>query len=233
VVVVAIVVVGALQLLPRSAGPAAGATTVPGTRTAAGILVPLSGTNVALASGRSLGLANAPLKLIVWSDFQCPACKLFATTIEPDLIRDYVITGKLLLEYRDHTIIGPESQAAAAGARCADQQDRFWPYHDILFANQGAENSGSITPKRLGDMADAVGLDRAKFDACLPGQDLFNAIEGESAQGNARNKSTPALDFGTEVIAGSPPYAQLKVKIDSLLAALPAAPAPTSAPSGT
>src|SRR5206468_891933 len=121
-IVVAVVIIGAVQLLPRSSVGAA----APGTRTAAGILVPSSGTNTALASGRILGVATAPLTLTVWSDFQCPACQAFAKLIEPSLISDYVDTGRLLLVYRDHPIIGPESVAAASAARCADQQGRFW-----------------------------------------------------------------------------------------------------------
>src|SRR4051794_10018496 len=129
VLVVAILAIGALQFLPGSghSGPAA-----PGTRTAAGILVPATGTPESIAFGRSLGRPDAPVHLIVWSDFQCPACKAFADTNEPQLIRDYVTAGKLRLDYRDLVIIGPESAAAAAAARCADQQGKFWPYHDVL-----------------------------------------------------------------------------------------------------
>ncbi len=229
VLVVAVVAIGLLQLAPGSghSGPAA-----PGSTSAAGIFVPADGTPENIAFGRSLGRPDAPIHLVVWSDFQCPACKAFADTNEPQLIRDYVIPGKLRIDYRDLVIIGPESSAAAAAARCADQQSQFWPYHDVLFANQLPENSGGLGPKRLKDMADAIGLDRVKFDACLPSNDLFNQIQAESQQGQGRGNATPILDFGTVVIEGSPPYDSLKQTVDGLLAVAPSASATGASPSG-
>ncbi len=226
VLVVAVVGLIALQLLPGSGHSKAAA---PGTRTTVGILVPALGTDITSAQGRSLGRADAPLKLIVWSDYQCPACKNYSETIEPRLVTNYVNTGKLLIEYRDMVIIGPESQAAAAASRCADQQGQFWPYHDVLFANQAAENSGALTPNRLKDMADALGLDRTKFDACLPSTDLLSQIEVQTTEGRTRGKSTPTLDFGSRVIAGSPAYPELAKIVDELLAAA-GTPAASGAP---
>lgn len=213
--------------LPKGGGVAAAA---PGTTTAAGILVPASGTNTALAGSRTLGLPSAPVTMIVWSDFQCEACKLFATTILPQVVRDYVDTGKLLLAWRDHAIVGPELVAAASASRCADQQGRFWQFHDVLFANQGAPNTGSLSLQRLKDMADAIGLDRGKFDACLPAGDLFNAVTAETGQGDARGGDPPVLDFGTEVLNGSPSYPELKTRLGALIAAASAA---TPEPSGS
>jgi protein-disulfide isomerase len=216
VVIVAVLAIATLTLLQA---PTAGGAAQPGTRTAAGILVPTSGTPEALVTGRDIGMDGAPLTLTVWSDFQCPACRLFAQTIEPRLITEYVAPGKLRIQYRDFLIIGPESHSAAVGARCADRQGLFWPYHDVLFANQAAENSGALTAKRLVDMADAIGLARGDFEACVADDAMLEAAEAESRQGHARAQSTPTLDFGSFVFAGSPPYPQLTAKIDELLAA--------------
>jgi len=230
--VLAVAVIGliGLQFLPGSghSGPA-----IPGTRTAAGILVPAIGTQTNVAYGRTLGSPDAPVKLIVWSDFQCPACKNFAEGVEGRLITNYVVPGKLLVEYRDMVIIGPESEAAAAASRCADDQGKFWPYHDVLFANQAPENSGAITAGRLKDMADAIGLDRTKFDACLPRTDLLTQIQAETREGKTRGQSTPTLDFGTKVIAGSPGYDSLKTTIDELLVQAGAAGSASPAASGS
>ena len=230
VLVVAVVGLIALQFLPGSghSGPA-----VPGTRTSAGILVPAIGTPTNVAFGRSLGRPDAPVRLTVWSDFQCPACKSFAETVEGRLITNYVVPGKLRIDYRDLDIIGPESDAAAAAARCADDQGKFWQYHDVLFANQAAENSGAITPARLKDMADAIGLDRTKFDACLPSTDLLTKIQVETRDGKLRGQSTPTLDFGTQVIAGNPGYDSLKTTIDQLLVQAGAAGSASPAASGS
>lgn len=217
VLVLALVAIGVMQLSSSVSvtGPA-----VPGTRTAAGILVPVATRPAALVEGRAVGAATAPVHLIVWSDFQCPACRMFAQTIEPRLVADYVAGGQLQIEYRDLLVIGAESSTAAVASRCAERQGQFWPYHDVLFANQAAENSGALSTARLRDMADAVGMDRGNFDACLADGTLAGLVHAESAQGQVRGQSTPTLDFGSLVIAGSPPYAELKVKIDALLAAV-------------
>jgi protein-disulfide isomerase len=229
----ALLAVGALQLLPRSGPTGPTGPTKPGATSAAGILVPLNGTPTNIAFGRTLGRPDAPVRLIVWSDFQCADCKAFAQATLPQLISEYVTGGRLRIEFRDLALVGPESSAAAAAARCADQQDKFWPYHDVLFANQAAENSGQLGPKRLKEMADAIGLDRTKFDACLPSGDLFNAISAETKQGQARGSGAPILDFGTVVMEGSPPDDQLKQTIDTLLANAPSrAPSPSAGASG-
>jgi protein-disulfide isomerase len=214
-----VLLVGAVLIAAMQVGHTGGASgpAQPGTRTAAGILVPMSGTPQSLAVGRTLGRADAPVHLTVWSDFQCPACRVFVTSSEPRLVSEYVATGKLRLEYRDHIIIGPESLTAAAGARCADAQGKFWPYHDVLFANQAPENTGALTAKRLADMADAVGLDITKFGACVSDGSVLAAVQADSATGQTRGNSTPTLDFGSKVIVGAPPYEQLKATIEGLL----------------
>ena len=222
--------IGALQLLPSGSN---GGPAQPGTKTAAGILVPLVGTPANLTDGRSLGRADAPVKLIVWSDFQCPACRIFATQIKPSLTRDYVASGKLRLEYRDYILIGPQSTDLAAAARCADEQGAFWPFHNVTFANQGIERSGWATKGKIADLADAVGLNRPTFDACVASGVAAAAATAETATGRGRVTSTPTLDFGSQVIAGSPPYEQLVPIIDELLAAAAASGSAGSSPAAS
>lgn len=223
VVVLAVV---APRFLP---GQAHVAPAAPGTRTSAGILVPAVGTPTNVAFQRTLGRPDAPVRLIVWSDFQCPACRDFAENSLPRLIREFVVPGQLRIEFRDLAVVGPESAAAAVAARCADQQDRFWPYHDVLFANQATPETGQLAPPRLKAMADAIGLDRTQFDACLPSGDVFNSVEAETAQGKTRGNSAPILDFTSVVIEGSPPYDSLETTVEQLLAN---APTPAAAPTG-
>jgi protein-disulfide isomerase len=234
VLVVAIVAVAALQFLGGhgSSGPA-----VPGTRTSAGILVPAVGTPMQMADGRALGRVDAPLTLTVWSDFQCPNCKIFAEQTEGRIVTNYVNTGKLRLVYHDMDIIDPApgglSDSAATAARCADQQGKFWQYHDVLFANQGAENSGWTSRQGLDNMADAIGLDRTKFDRCLGDNDIFNAVRAETKQGLALGNGTPLLDFGSLQVPGARSYADLSVIIDKLLAGALASPGASASAGGS
>jgi protein-disulfide isomerase len=155
---------------------------------------PISTTPPALAHGRTLGSDSAPVKLEVYSDFQCPACLQFWTTIEPKVVADEVATGKAQLLYRDYTFIGPESLDAAVAARCADQQGKFWTYHDILYANQGRENSGAFSATRLTAMAQAVGLDMSTWTTCRSDASVSAAVQQETAAAQARGViGTPTL----------------------------------------
>jgi protein-disulfide isomerase len=227
-------VVFAVGYVVVNALPKTSAAGAPGSTTAAGIVVPPNGTNTVMAGSRSLGLLGAPVTLTLWSDFQSEPSKLFSTNILPQLVQDYVDTGKVLVVWHDLATAGPESVAAATAARCADQQGKFWPYHDVLFANQAPANTGTLSPQRLKDMADAVGLDRSKFDACLVSTDTFNAVNAETTQGSKAFGDPPVLDFGGgDVLNGSPAYPELKTKIDGLLAAAAAAPTPLPAETPT
>lgn len=87
--------------------------------------------------------------------------------MKPELVSQYVQTGKVKFEYRDFQFIGKESQRAAQGADCAAKQGRFWQFHDTLYANQQAENSGAITDGYLQAIARKMGLDLSRFNQCL------------------------------------------------------------------
>ncbi len=208
--VVGVLVIGALQLLPRENLPATAG---------ANIFVPADLPAADLVRGRALGRADAPVTLTIWSDFQCPACRLLAREVEPRLVSEYVATGKLRIEYRDLIVVGAESLAAAGASRCAEEQGRFWDYHGVLFANQLPENSGGITRERLLGMANALHLDEPAFASCLDGGHIATHVEAESATGRTRFTSTPTLDFGSLVIPGVPAWDKLSAQIDQLVAA--------------
>lgn len=119
------------------------------------------------ADGLNMGDPNAPVKVIEFSDFQCPVCKKFITENEPSIIKNYVETGKVYFTYSPFEVIGTESNDAAEAAYCAADQGKFWDYHDILFANQGAENSGQFVQRRLFAYADSIGLNADTFKSCF------------------------------------------------------------------
>lgn len=211
--------------------------------TVGSLISPLRPTPVSLVdptNPRALGQANAPVKVEIWSDFQCPACDAFATTIEPDLIDQYVATGKAYVVYRDLAFIDKgaadgESQQAAAAARCVG--DKFWPFHDYLFENQNktGENKGTFSPAFLASVADAVHADRSAYDACMANgaADMVAAVKAETAQGNAAGVSqTPTIALnGTLRQGGSEPMTTLGPAIDALIAA--ASPAPSASPAAS
>ena len=122
---------------------------------------------VDLASGYTLGDPDAPVDLQVWEDFQCPFCQRFTQQVEPYIVETYVKPGLVKLTFRDLAFLGDESHWAAVAASLAADQDKFWPFHDYLFANLQGENVGSFHLDRLLAMGEAAGLDMDTFRAGL------------------------------------------------------------------
>jgi protein-disulfide isomerase len=213
--------------------------------TVGSLLKPLRPTPTSLvdpANPRALGQASAPVTVEIWSDFQCPACDTFATTIEPDLISQYVATGKARLVFRDFAFIDKgaadgESQQSAAAARCAG--DKFWPFHDYLFENQNktGENMGTFSAAFLASVADAVGADRTAYDACMANgaADMVAAVKTETDQGSAVGvNQTPTIALnGTLLPGGAEPMSTLGPAIDALIAAGSPAPAASASPAAS
>ena len=124
------------------------------------------------AQGTAMGDPNAPVKIEVFEDFQCPACRDYTENIEPQIVQNDIATGKVYYVFRNYPFIDTnastkESHQAANAAMCAADQNRFWDYHDMLFANWNGENNGSFTDNRLKAFAENLGLDMNKFNTCF------------------------------------------------------------------
>jgi protein-disulfide isomerase len=155
--------------------------------------------------GRTMGVADAPVTVEVWADFQCPACGLLAREVEPLALRPLVEQGKVRVTYRDLAFLGEESLAAAVGGRFAAEQGRFWRYHDLVFANQDGENQGAFRTERLVAIAEAAGLDPEAFRRALTDPDLRAAVTAETSQGHALGvTSTPTLVIDGVAYPGVP-----------------------------
>jgi protein-disulfide isomerase len=110
-----------------------------------------------------LGDPKAPATLVEFADLQCPFCAQFARDALPGLLSQWVRPGRLRLDLRLVSIIGPDSRVAARMAGAAALQDRLWPFAELFFLNQGTENSGYVTTPFLSALAAATpGLDAGK-----------------------------------------------------------------------
>ncbi|NWG05312.1 MAG: thioredoxin domain-containing protein [Chloroflexi bacterium] len=128
----------------------------------------------------TMGDPNAPIELVVYSDFQCPYCERFFDETEPLLVQYYISTGKVRFVYRSAgnwvsdniaraTGATPktESRDAALAAYCAADQGKFWEMHDALFANNmDVEDRGSFSDRRLSAIAESVNLNMDDFQDC-------------------------------------------------------------------
>lgn len=194
---------------------------------ATALTTPASPTPVTLADGRTLGRADAPVTLEVWTDFQCPICGEFARTIEPALVSTHVMPGTLRIVHHDAAFQGAkstsaydESVEAAAGARCAADQGGYWPFQDWAFANQAGENKGGFAAPRLTAIASAAGLDTTTWKACVAtGQQQAAArAETDAALASGTN-ATPTMSINGQMIVGLRSAQALSALIDAAAAA--------------
>lgn len=211
---IGLVVVAAIAL-GSGIGPGSGPSA------SGGLTEPAHLTPTDLASGASLGSASAPVTLDLYEDFQCPVCGRFATTELPQLVTDFVRPGTLRITTHDLEFLDrgtTESLDTASAAYCAAQQNRYWPLHDWLYANQAGENLGGFGPDRLRSIETAAGLDLTKLDSCLASGTAATSVRTLTQQTlNSGITVTPTLILnGSQKIAGLPTYEQLATLIRSL-----------------
>ena len=114
-----------------------------------------------------LGDSNAPITLVEFGDYQCHYCHVFFDSIEENIIKNYVETGKVKMIFKDYNIIGEDSIKASQGAHCANDQGLFWEYHDILYSNWTGENNGWASSENLAIFAQQIDLNMDKWSECM------------------------------------------------------------------
>ena len=155
----------------------------------------------------SMGDPNAPVKMDVWEDFQCSGCKSYSQNIEPQVIQTYVDAGKVYYSFHSFPFIDGgqgESHQAADAAMCAMAQDRFWDYHDMLFANWIGENQGSYTDVRLVAFAKAIKLDMTAFNQCYQANTYSAQIQQDVDAGKKLGvPPTPGIFVNGKMVVSS------------------------------
>ncbi len=136
--------------------------------------------------GNVLGKANAPATLIEYIDLQCPFCDQFELTVFPDLVTQYVQDGTLKIEAVPLAFIGPDSQRGRLAAIAAAKQNKMFDFMEVLYANQGTENTGWLTNNEV-----------TKAAASVPGLDVQKALAGAKL----KSASDLAKSFDKSAIA--------------------------------
>lgn len=135
--------------------------------------------------GFATGSPDAPVRVEIWEDFQCPFCQRFTYEVKPVIVEQYVETGDVRLVFRNLAFLGDESHWAAVASSLAADQNKFWPFHDYLYANYQGRESGAFRIDRLLEMGEAVGLDMEQFREGLQlenARQRFAEIEAEARQ---------------------------------------------------
>jgi protein-disulfide isomerase len=144
--------------------------------------------------GNVLGSPNAPVTLVEYIDLQCPACQVFETQAMPKLIQRYVRTGKVKVEARTIAFIGPDSQTGRAAALAAAEQNRFFNFSQLLYFNQGIENSGWLNDAMVKSAAASIpGLDVPRLLSARTASTISaqgRAFDAQSEQDNVTETPT-------------------------------------------
>ena len=130
-----------------------------------------------------MGNINAPITILEWGDYQCTFCYKFHQNTLDIINEDFIKTGKVKFIFKDFPLNGPDSKLAAEASYCAQDQEKYWQYHDELYKNWGGERTGWITRESLTKFAEIVDLDIEKFNKCLDDHKYENKVNSLYAFG--------------------------------------------------
>jgi len=181
------------------------------------------------SQGYVLGSPSARVEVTEFGDFECPACGHFSTITEPDIRKKFVTSGLVRWRFIDYPLsVHKNTWQASRAAACADEQGRFWAFHDYLYETQDQWN-GEVTDnpdKFMKQAGRQLGLDAAKFDQCVDSKKYQAKIQAHLALGDARKiNSTPTFIIGGSQVARVLTYDQMAQLINDALANAPPAPA--------
>jgi protein-disulfide isomerase len=170
--------------------------------------------------GYTAGSDSAPVEVTEYGDFECPACATFATVQMPTIREQLIATGRVRWRYRDFPLaIHPYSRYAAHAAQCAGEQGKFWEMHDQLFGHHQWAQTGKNPAGLFRDLAKAVGVDAARYDACMESGRYASRIEFSRQEGEQRRvDGTPTFYVNGAKFAGRYTSDAIKAVVDSLAA---------------
>ncbi|QPS33667.1 DsbA family protein [Brevibacterium casei] len=167
----------------------------------------------------AIGPVDAPVVLVVFSDYQCPFCAKWSEETMP-LMTEHVEAGDLRIEWRDVNVFGPASERAARASYAAAEQGAFWEYHDELFAGGDTRSEGDLSEDALIALADELGLDTDQFTADLASEQTAQQIADNQQLGlDIGAYSTPAFILGGQPIVGAQPSQVFVDAFDDALSA--------------
>ena len=161
-------------------------------------------------NGTYAGDPNAPVKVEEFGDFNCIHCENFWQTSEAQLLNSYVNTGKVYFHYVPMSFISATSATAAEAAYCAMDQDKFFEFHDYIFANYGVGLSDSL----LQAFASDLGLDMNQFNSCYSSNKYANQVAQDEQYASSKGVTgTPTFDVNGTLVGQDSLFTQ----IDSVL----------------
>jgi protein-disulfide isomerase len=171
-----------------------------------------------------IGKADAPITIAFWSDFQCPFCKNFTVSSLPQIIANYVDTGKAKVVFMDFAFLGEDSITAAEYSRAVWKlyPDQYLAWHTAMYDAQDAEGDQGFGDAASIDKLNATisGIDATKVAADVKANGSTYRAEADADKNEAAKagiNATPSFVIGTQMIAGAYPYPTFQEAIDALL----------------
>ena len=170
-----------------------------------------------------IGSPDAPITIIEFGDYQCPNCKKWFLNTKPDIVTNYIDSGKANLVFVDIAFLGKDSVPASIATYCAEEQGKYWDYHGFLYSNQLSIDNGWANSDSLKGYASNLGLNMDMFVSCLDTSKYQKRVEFNTEEA-LRNgvTGTPTFfivgpDNMQEKINGPQPFAVFEKIIESML----------------
>lgn len=170
--------------------------------------------------------STAPITIVDFSDFQCYLCARYVKATEPIINQTYIQTGKAVLVFKHLPNRGFDSTNPSIAAQCANDQGRFWDFHQLLYKNQKPIDSGWVSKENLKKFAARIsGLDMNKYNSCFDSQKYKSFVEEDVALASSLGfQDTPSFVIvnskdgsNPEILKGAHPFASFKAIIDKKL----------------
>lgn len=165
------------------------------------------------------GPVDAPVGLVVFSDYQCSYCAQWNHETLP-LMMAHAEAGDLRIEWRDVNVFGADSERASRASLAAAQQGKYWEYHNALFAGGATRSQAELADEGLIALATELGLDAEQFATDLDSQQTLEQIAAHQQLGLSLGAySTPAFILGGQPIMGAQPSDVFEQTFQTALAA--------------
>ena len=182
-------------------------------------------SKVKIAGEPFIGKQDAPVTIAYWYDYQCPFCQRNEEETMPQIVKDYVDTGKVKVVFKDYQFLGEDSQRLGKVSRAVWETapSKFYAWHKAVYDNQGTENTGWATKEKiLSITTNVLGAANAQKVMALAEKNATvyqKRMDDDKAEGTAMGISgTPGTVIGKQLVEGAQPYAVFKQAIDLTLA---------------
>ena len=169
-----------------------------------------------------LGDPLAPITIVEFGDYQCEMCYRWFHTSKPQITENYIETGKANLVFIDLAFLGQDSSKSAQATYCAEDQEQYWAFHDMLYNSQEHVDNGWANSERLKAFAFSLELDMELFDSCLDSGKYSKRVDYNIQQAKKHGvNSTPTFivvgNNQEKQISGAQPFSVFKQILDTMV----------------